>query len=231
MKRLASAVKHDLRLQFRHGFYHIYAIISALYIVVLRLSPQAVRDLLLPILIFSDPGMLGFYFIAALVLFENDARSLQAVSVTPLRPSEYLLAKAISLSTLAVVASSVVAGLGWAMTPRLVLIIPVVGACGALVVFAGFAFVVRHNTFSMFLLQSIPVLVLLGVPLLGILGLAQSPLYYLFPSYPALLAIRGVFLQGSFLLLFIHWALMIVWAYAFYRMALKAHAKYIVGRG
>lgn len=231
MRRLVSAVKQDLRLQFRHGFYYVYGIISVLYIVGLRLSPQAIRELLLPVLIFSDPGMLGFYFIAALVLFEKDARSLQAVSVTPLRPSEYLLAKAISLSTLAVLASTAVAGLGWGLSPRLLLLVPVVGVCGALVVFAGFAVVVRHNTFSLFLLQSIPVLGVLGIPILGILGLVQSPLFYLFPSYPALLAIRGVFQQGSILLLLFNWALMIVWAYAFYRIALKAHAKYIVGRG
>ena len=230
MRRLVSAIKQDLRLQFRHGFYHVYAIISALYIVGLRMSPQAVRELLLPILIFSDPGMLGFYFIAALVLFEKEARSLQAVSVTPLRPSEYLLAKAISLSTLAVLASLVVAGLGWELTPRLLMLVPVVGVCGVLVVFAGFAFVVRHNTFSMFLLQSIPVLIVLGIPILGPLGLMQSPLYYLFPSYPALLAIRGIFLKGSIFLVMINTSVMTLWAYFFYRIALKEHAKYVLGR-
>ncbi|KAF0195755.1 MAG: putative ABC transporter permease [Bacillota bacterium] len=231
MRRLVSAVKQDLRLQFRHGFYHVYTIISVLYIVVLRFSPQYVRELLLPVLIFSDPGMLGFYFIAALVLYEKEARSLQAVSVTPLRPSEYLLAKAISLSTLAVLASVVVAGFGWGLTPRLLLLVPVVGVCGTLVVFAGYSFVVRHNTFSMFLLQSIPVLVVLGVPILDILGLVQSPLFYLFPSHPALLAIRGIFLQGGIFVIIINTAILSIWAYIFYRIALKAHTKYILGRG
>lgn len=231
MKRLASALKQDLRLQYRHGFYHIYAIISVVYIIVLRYSPAAVRDLLLIMLIFSDPGMLGFYFIAAIVLFEKDARSLQAISVTPLRPSEYLLAKAISLSTLAVLASTVVAGATWGLIPRLLLLVPVVGLCGALVVFGGFAFVARHNTFSLFLLQSVPALLVLGIPILGLVGLVHSPLFYLLPSYAALLAIKGVFLHESPILLTAHTALLAGWAYAFYHLALRAHAKHIVGRG
>lgn len=231
MKRLFSAIANDVRLQFRHGFYHVYLIISTIYIVGLKLLPVPMRMLALPVIIFSDPGMLGFYFIAALVLFEKEARSLQAVNVTPLRPGEYLLAKAISLSTLAILASTVVAVLVWGPKPQLFLLIPLVGLCGAVVVFAGFSLAARHRTFSLFLLQSFPVLFLIGLPVVDILGIYSSPLFYLFPSYPALLAIKSLFISDKPLVLAANTLLLAGWAYAFYHLALRSYDKHIVGRG
>ena len=73
-RRLTRSVANDLRLQYRHKFYHVYLVITILYLAALRLIPADARPVVLSLLIFTDPAMLGFFFVAALVLFEKDAR-------------------------------------------------------------------------------------------------------------------------------------------------------------
>jgi len=189
------------------------------------------RSVVLPMLVFSDPGLLGFFFIATLVLYEKEARSLQAISVTPLRPREYLWAKAVSLSTLAVLASIAVAAFGGEIGLHLLLLVPAVGLCGLLVVFAGFSLVSRAKTFSHFLLQAIPVLMIISIPFVDIAGLYRSPLFYLFPSYPPMAAIWYALRGGNTVLLLASTLLTVLWVYVFYRLALSSHTRYIVGRG
>lgn len=43
MRRVLSAVKYDMRFQFRHGFYHVYLLFTVLYAILLRLVPADAR--------------------------------------------------------------------------------------------------------------------------------------------------------------------------------------------
>lgn len=65
--RLASAIKYDLCLQFRHGFYYAYLIVCIAYIVIVRVLPPDIRRYALVVTLLTDPSILGF----TLVSFTN----------------------------------------------------------------------------------------------------------------------------------------------------------------
>ncbi len=218
--RFLSAVHYDLILQYRHYLYHVYVVVTALYVLALYLVPQAGRDLLLPVMIFADPAVLGFYFVAAMVLYEKDARTLQGLSVTPLRGGEYLLSKAVSLSVLSILASFALAVMTRGIHFNALLLVTGVGLTASTYVLIGFAVVARHDNLSMFLLDSILAMSVLGLPMVGYLGILRTPLYYALPGQPALLLIAEAFAKQPDLFLTAgSVALLLVWNVAAFVLA------------
>lgn len=100
MRRLGSAIRFDMLLQARHGFYAAYALISTLYIFALRALPANWRETAHTALAFSDPAALGFFFIGGLLLLEKQQRIFDPMFVTPYAPAEYVISKTVSLSML-----------------------------------------------------------------------------------------------------------------------------------
>lgn len=87
----ATLLKYNIKLQYRHGFYFAYAFISATFILILKLLSPTVSQRILPFFIISDPTMLGFFFVGALILLEKDENVLTAIAVTPLSGKGYLI--------------------------------------------------------------------------------------------------------------------------------------------
>ncbi len=88
MKKITNLLKQDILFQFRHGFYLAYSIISIIYIVLLKIIGDSPASILSPILIFSDPAFMGFFFIGAILFFEREQRVVDALFVTPVTKSE-----------------------------------------------------------------------------------------------------------------------------------------------
>ncbi|MFP4430996.1 MAG: hypothetical protein ACLFPV_07085, partial [Spirochaetaceae bacterium] len=103
--RFFQALKHDIRYQFRHGFYFAYVVVLGAYLVALLNVPAHYRNLVVSLVVFSDTSVLGFFFVGAILLLEREEGTLRAVSVTPLRPREFCLSKALSLTVLALLVS------------------------------------------------------------------------------------------------------------------------------
>lgn len=81
-------------------FYYAYLLISTVYIAVLQFLPVEYREAANIALTFSDPSVLGFFFIGGLVLLEKGQNIHDSLFVTPLSESEYILSKTASLSVL-----------------------------------------------------------------------------------------------------------------------------------
>jgi fluoroquinolone transport system permease protein len=115
MRRLLRTIVWDLLLQFRYQIITVAIVITVAYTLVFKLLAKDGFDMVLVLIIFSDPVMIGFIFIAVLVLFEKESGTIHALIVTPLRKSEYLLSKVISLGFIATICSLVmaIAGHGW----------------------------------------------------------------------------------------------------------------------
>lgn len=56
-------------------------------------------------MIYSDPAAMGLFFMGAIVLLEKSQRVLNSLAVSPVKVSEYILSKVISLGVI----SSIVA--------------------------------------------------------------------------------------------------------------------------
>src|SRR5690554_5975368 len=96
--RLLHAVWADIRFQFKQGFYLVYVLITITYLIILSFLPEEILSVGLPLVIFSDPSVLGLFFIGGIIMLEKMQGILSVLVVSPLRTTEYILSKVISLA-------------------------------------------------------------------------------------------------------------------------------------
>lgn len=105
---LYKVTKYDIMSQYKQGFYLVYVILTFFYLLILFNIPSAVRMEVTAYFILADTSVMGLLFVGALVLLEKQQNILQSLFVTPLKLSTYLWAKVISLTVIAIFASSVI---------------------------------------------------------------------------------------------------------------------------
>ncbi|WP_276261001.1 ABC transporter permease [Haloglomus litoreum] len=193
MRRLGSMMAWDARLQVRYGFYTVYAVLTVVFIVGLRLLGPELRTDAAVLLIVTDPTVLGFYFIAAVVLFEKEEGVLDALVTSPIGDRGYLVSKAGTLSVLAVLATTLVAVVGHGRVPGLAVLVPGVALSASLFVLIGFTAVARYDSVNEYFISAVGWGTVLFLPLFGYVGLVETPLFYLLPAQPVLLLVEGGF--------------------------------------
>lgn len=189
--RTAVCIKNDYRLQFRHGFYYVYALLSVLYIIILRSLPEDLSDFILPLIVFTDPAVVGFFFIGGIIFLEKEENTLKSLFVTPINLWDYLFAKVISLTTLAVITSFIItiAVKGTSFQPLLLFIGIVLTSF--IFTFLGLVTASRFNTINKYFILSIIFILPLFLPLLDFFDIYKNPLFLFFPTKASLILIHG----------------------------------------
>ena len=193
MTRLQTAVRWDMRLQFRNGFYYAAAFIAVIMVGVLFQFPTADLPTILPLFVLGNMTINTFYFMAGLVLLEKGDGVLEGLVVTPLRQEEYLGAKLVSLTLLTIVENVVIVTAVFGFNYNVGLFVTGLGLMAGFNVLIGFIAVARYDSINRFMLPSILITMPLTVPLLDYLGLWTSPLIYLHPVQAPLLLLKGAF--------------------------------------
>ena len=191
MIRLVAALGQDFRLQWRFGFFLVGAIVAVTTIGILRPFVSAELAFLVPAFALGNLAVTTFYFAACLVLFEKGEGTLEALVVTPLRRSEYLASKALTLSTLATVETLLIIALVYPGDIHWLPLAAGTFAMSLVFVLIGFLAVVRYDSITEFLFPSVLCVVVLSLPMIDSVGLWQSPLFYLLPSQGFLLLARA----------------------------------------
>ena len=186
-------VAWDVRLQARYGFYTVYAILTVAFVVGLRALGPELRTDAAVLLTVTDPTILGFYFVASMVLFEKGEGVLDALVTTPLGDRGYLASKVATLSFLAVAASTVVAVVGHGEVASVPLLVVGVGLSASLFVLVGFVAVARYDSVNEYFISAVGWGTVLFLPLFGYLGLVETRLFYLLPAQPVLVLVEGAF--------------------------------------
>jgi fluoroquinolone transport system permease protein len=185
-------VPWDARLQQRYGFYAVYAVLTVLFAAAIRSTPPGTaRETVLRLILFADPSFLGFYFIAALVLFGKSQGVLDALVTSPLSTRAYLWSKALSLTLLALLATTAITLLGYGPELRWLPLLASVGLTSVLFVFVGFVAVARFDSINAYFMTALAYTSVLGAPALGLLGIVETPLFYLLPAKPSLVLLEA----------------------------------------
>ena len=192
-QRLWRTVLWDLRLQVKYQILTVAVIVTVLYITIFKLLVKEEFDEILILLIFTDPAMLGYIFIGALVLFEKGSNTLDAIVVSPLRIPEYLFSKVISLGLIATVCALIMAMAGHGFRFNYFLFIYSVFITSAIVTFLGFAGASRIRTFNQYIIIIPMFLAPLALPVLNFFGLTNSWLLYTIPTQATLNLLWGSF--------------------------------------
>lgn len=191
--RVINALKADVRFQFKQGFYLVYIILTLFYMILLGKLPAEWKSVLVPLVIFSDPAMVGFFFIGALVMLEKVQGVTQYVVVTPLRSLEYLLAKALSLTVLALAATFLITLTVYDQPLNWFLLILGVILTSFFFVLYGFVVAAPCITMNQFFIRMIPFLLLIILPCFSMIGFPYSWVFNIFPSVAGLKLVYGAF--------------------------------------
>ncbi|AZO94529.1 ABC transporter permease [Halocella sp. SP3-1] len=231
MRRLWANIKEDIILQIKYGFYGVYVVLILFYIFILKFLSIKLSTFLLPLIIFSDPALLGFYFIGGLILLEKNENTLDYLLVTPLRIREYLISKMVSLTVLALLASTIIVIFSYGTILNWLLLLSGIVLTSFFFVLIGFVAVARFNTVNDYIFSSVLYMILLNYPLFEYLGLYKSYLSYFSPAKASLLLIGGAFTGVEVWQLIYAIAYLIVAIIIVYHFAYKSFYRFFVLKG
>ena len=98
MRRLLATIKTDISVQSRNQFYTIAIAIALVFAIILSqlIRPEQIITVI-PALLLLIVGGTTLLFVGGLIIAEKDEGTLSAIIVSPLRPTEYLWSKIITL--------------------------------------------------------------------------------------------------------------------------------------
>lgn len=194
MNRLLQTMRLDIILQARNYYYHIsLGLVLFLGGTLGYFFTAEQLTYALPVAYLFGLGGATYIFLAALVLFEKQERTLTGLVLTPLRPREYINAKLITLTILGLCESVgiLLVSYGWGVN-WLWLMVGLVGM-GLVYCLLGLVVAVRYDTINEFLMPTLLINIVLQLPFVAVLGWWFTPLFYLLPTYPPLLLLTAAF--------------------------------------
>jgi fluoroquinolone transport system permease protein len=184
MSRLLATMKLDVTIQWRNRLYAIGIGLSLMLALALGqfVSREALPQTLPLLFLFAVSGTTMLY-VAGLLIFEKDDRTLEAIVVTPIHLSEYIGSKMITLTFLALLESLVVLALAYGFSDYTILpLIAGIVLMGMMLTLMGFVMIVRYNTITDFLVPVVAVNLVLQLPALYFTGTSDSLLWLILPT-------------------------------------------------
>lgn len=213
MKKLLTLLKWQFRILHKNNLINISILVTILYALMFFL----IRDLpnmdrFLTLLIYNDPAIIGLFFVGLSIIMEKNEEVLPALFVTPINHHHYLISKVLALSLLgwACAAGMTIAILGFDIN-WLHFSVGIFSTC-AIFSLAGI-FVVTYTTeFLGFMLRSIPVMLLLSLPLLNYFELTDIPLFKLSPIQgPLDLIVHSFYGNQESTTIYLGYLSMVIW--------------------
>ena len=193
MRRLFTTIRWDATLQIRNGLYAATLFITAFWALILLQAGALDLRWLLPPMVIGNLLVGTFFFIGAVVLLEKGEGTLTAQVVTPLQVGEYLAAKLITLSALALAETLILVLVIAGSRFNAVLLIAGVVFAAALYCLFGFIAVARYTAINEYLLPSGVYVTALWIPLLASMAQWRPWLFYLHPMSAPLTLVEAAF--------------------------------------
>ncbi|MBH1942330.1 ABC transporter permease [Mobilitalea sibirica] len=207
--RLRSLIIGDIQFQFKYGFYFVYTVFTFFYICLLFAFPATIREKAAILMIYSDPAAMGLFFMGSIVLFEKSQRVLNSIAVSPVKVSEYILSKVVSLGLIGTVVGVLIA---FAAGNRNIILVIIATFMGS-VIFSLFGLMIasKIQTLNQFMVATIPFEILCLVPSIFYLFGYQKPFMLLHPGIIVIRMMEGKNIENiAFELLMLGiWILMI----------------------
>jgi fluoroquinolone transport system permease protein len=187
MKPLIHLLKFDFLLINKNKIITVSLIVTAIYVGVFKaLASLGSIEKFLVLVIFNDPALLGFLFVGVMVLFEKNENTLQALAVTPIKISQYIFSKSITLTVVSLVCcyAMVLAGYGLGFN----FIHFTFGTVLTTLIFSmlGFVAVAGQTSFNKYILRALGFILFLTLPFLGYFEILPETWFILFPTQPAI---------------------------------------------
>lgn len=191
-------MKWQFLLLVRNKLITISVLVTLVYVALFFGIREAVpAEKVLVLLIMNDPAVIGWFFAGVIIMMEYRQNLLAALLVSPGSLHTYLLARILPLS---VVGWACALGMALAAVgTQLQLVYFSVGVMGICLLSCLLGVFIVSYTFEFlqFTLRSVPVMLLVNLPLLNYFGLTQLSLFGLSPFQPGLDLIAASFQSGA----------------------------------
>jgi len=191
--RIINALKADIRFQWKQGFFYVYTAITVMYLIILSFLPQDYLKTIVPIVIFSDPSILGLFFIGGILMLEKVQGVMAVMVVTPLRSEEYILSKVLSLTLISMVISLLIAWLSHTVEVNWLVFVITIIQTSCFFTLCGIMISAGCHTINQYFLKSVPYMILFTLPCASLIGFQYSQLFEAIPSVAALRLMLGAF--------------------------------------
>lgn len=210
--RILNLIKWDIQFQIKYGFYFVYVIFTLFYIGILFVLPVDIRKKVGTIMIYTDPAAMGLFFMGAIVLLEKSQRVLNSIAVSPVKVSEYMIAKVVSLGAIGTVVGVVIAVVSGLDNMFRVLVGTFLGS----IIFSllGLIAASKSNSLNQFMVATIPFELIGFIPPIFYLFGYQKSYMLLHPGCIVIHLIRGE--TGNIPILII---MLIIWIYLIFWIA------------
>lgn len=188
--RLLQLTAGDFRFQKKYGIWLVYAVFTLFYVGVLWAVPEKAVNITGTILVYTDPAAMGLFFMGAMVLLEKSQRVNCSIAVAPVKTSEYILAKLISLMISGLVSGIIIFILGGIKVTLGSLLS--IALSSMLFSLCGLFVAVNTDTLNQFTLATVPFEMFICLPaIIYIFGGMQSEWFIAHPGIAAIRLING----------------------------------------
>lgn len=191
MMVLSYLVRWDFVLNFRQGIVYAALWIVTMWSILLSLVPDSGREPVLISLLFLEVSIFAFYLMPGFYYLEKAERVHDSLVTTPLPTWAWLISKTLVFSMMTLFASItitlVVHGpeLNWGWFSAAALL------SGMPLILVGFALATRYNGVAEYLFPSIPVILILQLPLLNFWEILTGWFFLVGVSHYAWFGIAG----------------------------------------
>ncbi len=171
--RLRNLIRGDIGFQITYGFYFVYAVFTVFYLCLIFALPESIRQIIAAIMIYTDPAAMGLFFMGAIVLLEKSQNVLNSIAVTPVKVSEYIISKAVSLGIIGTLVGSLIriaVGFGenhrdfYADAFRIAYTMTGIFLGSVMFSLLGLIVAVKTNSLNQFMVGTIPIELICSVP-------------------------------------------------------------------
>ena len=202
MTRLLSTIKADVSIQLRNNLYAVGAASGIIAAAVLsQLAGPDNLSLAIPATVLLVTGGMAMLYVMGLIIFEKDQGTLNAIIVSPLRISEYLGSKIVTLAALALFETLITVGgamlvIGRShevVAPRVPILLVGILAIGVIYTLVGIILVVRYDKITTALIPMGAIGAVLQAPALHFLGWIEHPAFLFIPTSAPTMLMRGAY--------------------------------------
>lgn len=204
MTRLLSTMKTDISVQIRNQLYTIAIGIAIIFAIIFSqlIKPEQIVTII-PAMMLLIVGGTTLLSVGGMIIAEKDEGTLSAVIVSPLRTSEYLWSKIITLTILATLEVVVLIGgalfiMGFSkelVWPNIPILLMGIIAINVSYTILGIALSVRYNKITDYIVPVLFIVIILQLPILHFWGIFEHSAFFFIPSSAPIQLIQGAFLQ------------------------------------
>ncbi|MBN1624122.1 MAG: hypothetical protein JXN10_05620 [Clostridia bacterium] len=229
MKRIINALKGDIRFQFRQGFYFIYLVLAMVYIAAIYQVSDKAAVILIPVLIYLDPAMVGFMFTGGLVMLERQQGITGYIGITPFGTLEYISAKVLSMVFLAVIISLLisVSSAKPFNGPVLISAVILTSMFNSLL---GILASAKCRSMNDYFIRMIPYMMVIVVPAIGFIEKTWALPFRLLPGFAGLRLVLSAYSNGVSPNFLSDYIIMISWCIIIFVPAVRKFDKEMIRR-